>query len=51
MLNGVQYVAVIGSAEGGSNIDAGDGAAADERFRRGGSSLYVFALPTAVAGN
>ena len=51
MLDGVQYLAVIGSSSGTSDVDAGDGPAADERFRRGGSTLYVFALPTAVAGN
>ncbi len=51
MLDGRQYIAIIGSQENSSNVDAGDGAAADERFRRGGSSLYVFALPDNVAAN
>jgi len=51
MHNGVQYLAVIGSSSGTSNVDAADDAAADERFRRGGSTLFVFALPSAVAAN
>jgi PQQ-dependent dehydrogenase (methanol/ethanol family) len=49
--DGRQYIAVIGSSSGTSNVDAGDGPNADERWRRGGSTLYVFALPTSVAGN
>ena len=51
MHNGIQYLAVIASSSGTSDVDAGDGPNADERFRRGGSTLFVFALPSAVAGN
>jgi lanthanide-dependent methanol dehydrogenase len=50
--DGRQYVAIIGSQLGGNNRVAADAAAdADIRFRRAGATLYVFALPRAVAGN
>jgi alcohol dehydrogenase (cytochrome c) len=49
--DGRQYVAIISSQLGGDTpvqADAGPDAAA--RFRRGGATLYVFALPRAIAG-
>ena len=49
--DGRQYVAIISSQLGGDTrvqADAGPDAAA--RFRRGGVTLYVFALPRAIAG-
>ncbi len=48
--DGRQYIAVIGSNRSNLNVNAGDPAEAQARFNRGGATLYVFALPTAVAG-
>ena len=49
--DGRQYVAIIASQLGGNNRVQADAAAdADIRFRRSGATLYVFALPRAVAG-
>jgi glucose dehydrogenase len=50
-VDGRQYIAVIGSQQNTSTVNFDDNPADDGRFRRGGSSLYVFALPTSVAGN
>ena len=49
--DGRQYVAVIGSEDGNQSVNAGAGEMDEDRFRRGGATLYVFALPTSVAGN
>ena len=49
--DGRQYIAIIGSSENSATVDPNDGPAEDDRFRRGGSVLFVFALPTTVAGN
>jgi outer membrane protein assembly factor BamB len=51
MHDGQQYVAVIGSTRSNPNVNAGTPEVAEGRFNRGGATLYVFALPTAVAGN
>jgi PQQ-dependent dehydrogenase (methanol/ethanol family) len=51
MHEGRQYVAVIGSNRSNLNVNPGDDPNAQARFQRGGATLYVFALPTAVAGN
>jgi hypothetical protein len=52
MHDGRQYVAVIGSSGSNPTVNADTPDAAHEgRFDRGGAVLYVFALPTAVAGN
>jgi hypothetical protein len=49
--DGRQYVAVIGSNEGNTNINPNTAAGAGGRYYRGGSNLYVYALPRSVAGN
>jgi alcohol dehydrogenase (cytochrome c) len=51
MHDGTQYIAVIASTRANPNVDAGAADTAEGRFNRGGATLYVFALPTAVAGN
>ena len=51
MFEGNQYVAIIGSAQNSQAVDAGDAAIQDERFPRGGSAIYIFALPRAFAQN
>lgn len=43
--DGRQFIAIISSSSGNLAVDAGDGPNADDRWRRGGSTLYVFALP------
>jgi PQQ-dependent dehydrogenase (methanol/ethanol family) len=49
--DGRQYIAVIGSqAAGNDAVTAGAPADAGGRFRKSGSTLYVFALPPSVAG-
>jgi hypothetical protein len=50
MHDGKQYVAVVGSTGNYSNA-AGAADTAEARFKRGGATLYVFALPATVAGN
>jgi PQQ-dependent dehydrogenase (methanol/ethanol family) len=51
MLDGRQYVAVIGSTRSNPSVNPNTAEVAEGRFNRGGATLYVFALPTAVAGN
>ncbi len=50
--DGRQYVAIISSQRGGNAAVAFDAAADNaNRYRRSGSTLYVFALPDTVAAN
>jgi PQQ-dependent dehydrogenase (methanol/ethanol family) len=49
--DGRQYIAVIGSNRSNLNVNPGDAPNDQARFNRGGATLYVFALPTSVAGN
>jgi PQQ-dependent dehydrogenase (methanol/ethanol family) len=50
--DGRQYVAIISSQRGGNAAVAIDAAADNaNRYRRSGSTLYVFALPDTVAAN
>jgi outer membrane protein assembly factor BamB len=51
MHDGRQYVAVIASEDGNQFVNAGADDRAEDRFRRGGATLWVFALPSTVAGN
>jgi hypothetical protein len=51
MHDGAQYVAVIAGTGSNQAVNAGADAQAEARFKRGGATLYVFALPTMVAGN
>ena len=50
--DGKQYVAYIASSAAANTAVALDAAPDDgNRYRRSGSTLYVFALPETVAGN
>ncbi|MCW5719500.1 MAG: PQQ-binding-like beta-propeller repeat protein, partial [Bauldia sp.] len=50
--DGKQYMAIIASSAAANGAVAFDAAADNaNRYRRSGSTLYVFALPDAVAGN
>ncbi len=49
MHGGIQYIAVIASASNTSQVNVDDDANDDDRYRRAGSTLFVFALPTAIA--
>jgi outer membrane protein assembly factor BamB len=51
MHEGRQYVAIIAGEGGNPNYVGNPGETAEGRFQRGGSTLYVFALPETVAGN
>jgi PQQ-dependent dehydrogenase (methanol/ethanol family) len=48
--DGRQYIAIIASASNTSQVDFDDPAEDDARYARAGSTLFVFALPQAVAG-
>ncbi len=48
--DGRQYIAVIGSSSSTGNVAFDDAADDADRYRRAGSTLFVFALPQAVAG-
>jgi PQQ-dependent dehydrogenase (methanol/ethanol family) len=51
--DGRQYMAIIASQRAGQDNAIGPDAAPDDeaRYRRGGTTMYVFALPEAMAGN
>ena len=50
--DGKQYVAIIASSAAANGAVAFDAAPDNQnRYRRSGSTLYVFALPDAVAAN
>ena len=50
--DGKQYLAIIASSASANTAVAVDAAADDaNRYRRSGSTLYVFSLPDAVAAN
>ncbi len=52
MHDGKQYIAIIASSAASNTAVAVDAAADDAaRYRRSGSTLYVFALPDTVAAN
>jgi len=48
--DGRQYIAVIGSGSGTGAVTFDDAAEDADRYRRAGSTLFVFALPQSVAG-
>ncbi len=48
--DGRQYVAIIASASNTGQVNLDDDADDADRYRRGGATLFVFALPQAVAG-
>ena len=48
--DGRQYIAIIASASNTGQVNFDDDAADADRYRRAGTTLFVFALPTAVAG-
>jgi hypothetical protein len=48
--DGRQYIAIIASASNTSQVNFDDAADDNARYRRAGTTLYVFALPTTVAG-
>ncbi len=50
MHDGKQYIAFLASGSNTSQVNVGDDANDADRYRRAGSTLYVFALPEAVAG-
>ena len=50
MHDGKQYIAIIASGSNTGQVNANDAAFDADRYRRAGSTLYVFALPDAVAG-
>ncbi|MGV8840948.1 MAG: PQQ-dependent dehydrogenase, methanol/ethanol family, partial [Bauldia sp.] len=50
--DGRQYVAIIASSAAANTAVAADAPADDaNRYRRSGSTLYVFGLPDALAAN
>ncbi len=50
MHDGKQYIAFLASASNTGQVNVADDANDVDRYRRAGSTLYVFALPEAVAG-
>jgi PQQ-dependent dehydrogenase (methanol/ethanol family) len=48
--DGRQYIAIIGSASNTGEVAFDDDADDQDRYRRAGTTLFVFALPQAVAG-
>jgi outer membrane protein assembly factor BamB len=48
--DGRQYVAIIASASNTGQVNFDDDADDADRYRRGGATLFVFALPQSVAG-
>ncbi len=50
MHDGKQYIAIIASGANTGQVNVTDTAIDADRYRRAGSTLYVFALPDAVAG-
>jgi outer membrane protein assembly factor BamB len=48
--DGRQYIAIIASASNTSQVNFDDDANDNARYRRAGSTLYVWALPQTVAG-
>ena len=49
--DGRQYIAIVASASNTGQIDFDDPEYDDGRYARAGSTLFVWALPTSVAGN
>ncbi len=50
MHDGKQYIAFLASGSSTSQVNVGDAANDGDRYRRAGSTLFVFALPENVAG-
>ena len=48
--DGRQYIAIIASASNTGQVNFDDPDEADQRYARAGTTLFVFALPTSVAG-
>jgi hypothetical protein len=48
--DGRQYIAIIASASNTSQVNFDDDADDTARYRRAGTTLFVFALPQTVAG-
>ncbi len=50
MHDGKQYIAILASDSNTGQVNVGDDANDADRYHRAGTTLYIFALPEAVAG-